>query len=72
MSYLITHYEGAAVDFLTKLHVLEKVKIKHALKEDLIFYNFTFGQQIRNLYDIWNNLSLVISTGKKHRTMPLW
>lgn len=66
MTYLITHYEGVAIDFLTKLHVSEKTQIKHAAKEDLIYYNFTFGQQLRNLYDIWNNPELVRSTGKKH------
>ena len=66
MSYLINHYEGVAVDFLTKLHASEKAQIKHAAKADLIYHNFTLGQQVRNLYDIWNNPELVKSTGKKH------
>lgn len=66
MSYLITHYEGVAVDFLKKIHVSQKAQIKHAAKEDLIYYNFTIGQQVRNFYDIWNNPELVKSTGKNH------
>ena len=55
MPIRITHFEGAAVDFLSKLSLLDKAKIKHAAKEDLIYYNLTFGQRIRNLYD---NVSL--------------
>ena len=66
MSFRITHYEGAAVDFLLKLSLLDKAKLKHAVKEDLIYYNLTFGQQIRNEYDMWNNPALILSTGKRH------
>lgn len=66
MSERITDYDDAVDYFFEHLHDFTKSELKHTQREDLICYHLTLGQSVRNMFNLWQNPDLVVSTGCSH------